>query len=134
VSAPLTRDYTVTFPGIAATASDTYVITAAEFAGELAAAYLTADSNITGAASPASRTYTIVNKGQDGNGTTVMATLALVSGVNPTDFNEEAFTLSAVEGATEFVQGDVIAVASTAVGGTGLADPGGAVRVTLSRT
>ena len=133
MSAPLTREYTEVVPALTILASDTYTIAEAPFDGELTAASYIPDSNITGADSPASRTYTIVNKGADGNGTTVMATLAMTLGVNATDFNESDMTLSAVEGAVEFVEGDIIAFASTAVGGTGLVDPGGTVKITLSR-
>lgn len=133
-AAPLDRKFQTNFPALGATATDSYVICEAPFAGELTEASLIPDTNITGAASPASRTYTIVNKGLDGNGTTVMATLALVSGVNPLDFDETAFTLSVVAGAVECVEGDIIAVTSAAVGGTGLADPGGAVSIVLSRS
>lgn len=74
------------------------------------------------------RTLTVVNKGQDGNGTTVVGTLAFTTGVNATDFNESAFTLSAVAGAKDVAAGDVLAYVSTH-GGTGVADPGGKVTV-----
>jgi hypothetical protein len=105
----------------------------APYDGEVSAASYTPEANITGAASPASRTLSIINKGADGNGTTVVASLELLSGVNLTDFNETALTLSAVEGATEVAAGDVLAFTSAPVGGTGLVDPGGLVQVTISR-
>ena len=58
---------------------------------------------------------------------------AVVNGVNPTDFNEQAMTLSAVANARDVVAGDIIAFVSTHVGSTGLADPGGLVKLELSR-
>ena len=105
----------------------------APFAGEVTAVSYTPEANITGDDTE-SRTITIVNKGQDGNGTTVMATLAFTTGVNATDFNESAATLSAVADATDVAAGDILAAVSTHVGSTGLADPGGLVQVSVSRS
>lgn len=96
--------------------------------GKITGASYTPEANITGNSTD-SRTMTLVNKGQDGNGATVMGTLAFTTGVNATDFNESAFTLSEVEGAVNFAAGDIIAAVSTHVGSTGLADPGGLVQI-----
>lgn len=105
----------------------------APFAGEVTAISYTPEANITGD-NTESRTLTIVNKGSDGNGTTVVGTLAYTTGVNATDFNEDAFTLSAVADATDVAAGDILAAVSTHVGSTGLADPGGLVQVSISRS
>lgn len=102
-------------------------------AGVVSAATYTPTADITGAASPASRTLTLINKGQDGNGTTVLGTLAFLGGVNGLDFDEKAFTLSVVAGALVVAAGDVISVSSAPVGGTGLVDPGGRIQVEISR-
>lgn len=88
---------------------------------------------VTGAASPASRTISVVNKGQSGVGTTVVASLALLSGVNLVAFDEKDITLSVVANATTVVEGDVLAVLSTPVGGTGLVDPGGTITIDIGR-
>jgi hypothetical protein len=79
------------------------------------------------------RTLTIVNKGQSGAGSTVMATLAFTTGVNGVAFDEKAFTLSGTAANLNVVSGDVLAVVSTHTG-TGIADPGGRVEVQLSRS
>lgn len=104
----------------------------AQEAGILTSASYAPIANITGAASPASRTLTIVNKGQDGNGAVVMATLALLGGVNPLDFDEMQFTLGSAANRA-VAAGDVIACNSAPVGGTGLVDPGGRIQIELSR-
>ena len=132
-SAPLNRTLQTTIPATAAAADYDQSLGEAPFAGTVSAASYTPEANITGNTTE-TRTLTIVNKGADGNGTTVVATLAYTTGVNATDFNEQAFTLSAVEGATAAVEGDIIAVASTHGGSTGLADPGGLVQVELTRS
>lgn len=103
-------------------------------AGTLTAASYTPQANITGAASPASRTIEIINKGLDGNGAVVMATLAFLGGINGLDFDEIAFTLSVVAGATTAAVGDQIVANSIPVGGTGLADPGGRIRLNFDRS
>lgn len=132
-SAPLVRTIEANIPATAAASTADQIVGEAPFAGTVTGVSYTPEADITGAASPASRTFTLVNKGQDGSGTTVVATLAMLSGVNASDFDERALTLSEVEGATTVAAGDVLAFVSTAVGGTGLADPGGRVQVTVSR-
>ena len=131
--APLVRKFETTLPATAAASDYDQALGEAPFACTLTAASFTPEANITGNTTE-TRTLTIVNKGSDGNGTTVMATLAYTTGVNATDFNEQAFTLSAVDGATTAAEGDIIAVASTHGGSTGLADPGGLVQVELTRS
>lgn len=131
-TAPFSREIEARVEAVAAGSDLSSVIAEADFTGALTAATFTPKANITGN-STESRTYTVVNKGQDGNGTTVMATLAMTTGVNATDFNEDAMTLSAVANARDVVDGDVIAFVSTHVGATGLADPGGLVKLTFGR-
>lgn len=132
-TSPRTETFTVVLPATAAGSDFEAAICKAPFAGELTAAAYLADTAITGANTD-SRTIQIINKALDGNGTTVMASLALLSGTNAADFDETALTLSEVEDATVVAAGDVIAAKSLHVGGTGLADPGGTVLITLSRT
>lgn len=91
------------------------------------------EATITGAASPASRTLTLVNRGQTGVGTTVLATLALLGGVVAAVDDEIAFTLTAVAADLLITKGDELIVTSAPVGGTGLVDPGGMVTVVLTR-
>ena len=131
-SHPLNRTLQTTIPATAAASDSDQTLGEAPFAGTVTAASFTPEANITGNTTE-TRTLTIVNKGSDGNGTTVMATLAFTTGVNATDFNEQAFTLSAVDGATDVAEGDILAFVSTHGGSTGLADPGGLVAVEISR-
>lgn len=86
---------------------------------------------ITGAATN-NRTISVVNHGQAGAGTTVMATLTYNSGTNSAAFDENTIPLSGVTGATAFLTGDILEVKSV-FNGTGIADPGGTVFVEVSR-
>lgn len=122
----------LTVPATAAGSDADAVVTEMGFAGKLTAASFTPEANITGNTTE-TRTLTIVNKGSDGNGTTVMATLAFITGVNATDFNESAFTVSATAADLVFAAGDIIAAVSTHGGSTGLADPGGLVKLEYKR-
>lgn len=131
-TAPLVTRVQATLPALTASTTGDQTVARAPWAGTLTGASFTPEANITGN-STNSRTLTVVNKGQDGNGTTVMATLAYATGTDSTDFNETAFTLSAVEDATDFASGDILAVAE-AVAGTGLANPGGMVQLELTRS
>ena len=132
MSAPSQNVVSGDVPAAAAGADDTTNLGTAPFAGTVSAVSYVADAAITGAATD-SRTVSLVNKGQAGAGTTVVATLALVEGVNAAAADETAITLSVVANATKVVAGDVLQWTSTHVGSTGLADPGGLVRVTLTR-
>lgn len=132
-TAPLARTLEASAEALGATADGTVVVGEAPFAGNVTGVVYVPEADITGAASPASRTFSLVNKGQDGNGTTVVATLAMVGAVNAADFDERAITLSVVADATDVAAGDVLAWTSTHVGATGLADPGGLVKVTVER-
>jgi hypothetical protein len=123
---------TADVPAVAQAATSSVAILEMPFAGTVTAVSYTPIANITGD-STNSRTCTLVNKGTDGNGTTVVATLAYTTGVNATDFNEDALTLSAVEGATTVAEGAILAWVSTHVA-SGLADPGGLVQIDVSRT
>lgn len=119
-----------TVPAVAAAATADQVVGETQ-AGRVTAATYTPEAAITGAASPASRTFTLVNKGQAGDGTTTVATLAMVEGVDAAAFDETALTLSSTEADRAVAAGDILVWVSTAVGGTGLADPGGSVQVTV---
>ena len=105
----------------------------APFTGKVAGVSYTPVASVTGAASPASRTLSVINHGQAGAGTTVVASLALVAGVNLVGFDEKALTLSATASDLQVVQGDILEFRSAAVGGTGLVDPGGTVEITFER-
>jgi hypothetical protein len=121
---------TVAAVTIAATADQ--VVGEVHKAGAVSSATYTPEAAITGAASPNSRTFTLVNKGSAGVGTTVIGTLAMTSGVNAVAFDEIALTLSATASDRVVAADDVLLWVSTAVtGGGGLVDPGGQVRVEI---
>lgn len=79
-----------------------------------------------------SRTLTLYNRGTDGLGTTVVAQLALTSGVNLTDNVAKVITLSATPANLEIPANAVLEWESLAVG-TGIADPGGLVEIQFAR-
>lgn len=131
--APLIQTMRATVPSVAAASDADQTVGEVPFAGTVTAVSYTPEANITGA-NTETRTYTLVNKGADGNGTTVVATRAMVSTVNATDFHEDALTLSVVALATTVAAGDILAFVSTHSGSTGLADPGGLVQVEITRS
>lgn len=131
-SAPLVRKLEATVPAVAAASDADQTIGEAPFAGTVTGATFVPEAAITGNTTE-TRTLTIVNKGAAGAGTTVVGTLAYTTGVNGVAFDEQAFTLSAVAGATTVAAGDILAFASTHGGSTGLADPGGKVQVEITR-
>jgi hypothetical protein len=73
-----------------------------------------------------SRTYSLVNRGTSGAGSTVIATLALTSGVDLTKYAAKTITITAANAAVNV--GDVLDWVSEHAG-TGLPDPGGLVVV-----
>lgn len=77
------------------------------------------------------RSVSLVNKGQAGAGTTIVATLQFNSGVNTTASDEKVITLSSTAADLVVAAGDVLQWQSTAVN-TGIADPGGLVNVTIA--
>ena len=103
----------------------------APFAGTVSAVTFTPDAAITGATAT-KRTMTLENRGQDGSGTTVIATLDFITGVNGVKHDESAFTLSVVANALNVVQGDILAL-KEAVTSSGTVNPGGRLEITISR-
>lgn len=80
-----------------------------------------------------SRTLNLYNRGTDGTGTTLVATLALTAGVNLTDNDAKTIALSGTAANLLLTAGQVLEWESLHVG-TGIADPGGLVRVMTRRT
>jgi hypothetical protein len=79
------------------------------------------------------RSVSLVNKGQSGAGNTIVATIQYNSGVNAAASDENTVTLSGTPANLTVAAGDILQWQSTAVG-TGIADPGGLVCVTISAT
>lgn len=129
-TAPLRRTIQATIPALGAAVAGDQTIGEAPFAGSVSAVWFTPEADIVGHATN-NRTLTLVNKGADGNGATVVATLAFLAGVNASDFDEIAFTLG-VPANLVVAEGDIFAVVE-AVGASGLANPGGLIQVTVDR-
>lgn len=130
--APLVKQVQVEIEPVTILATNTSIVRAPQ-SGVVTGVRYAAQAAVTGAASPASRTISVINKGQAGAGSTVVASLALLGGVNLVAFDEKDITLSVVADATTVVEGDVLAVVSAPVGGTGLVDPGGTITIDIGR-
>lgn len=133
MSAPLVRPIEADVPAVSTAGnSDDTVLAHAPFSGTVTAVEYVPEAAITGAATN-NRTVSLVNKGQAGSGTTVVATLNFASGVNAVANDQKTIPLSATAADLVVAEGDVLQWRSVAVG-TGIADPGGLVKVTVSRT
>lgn len=132
MSAPLVRVIEESVPAAAAAVSDDTLLAQSPYAGTVTAVQYVPEAAITGAATN-NRTVSLVNKGQAGSGTTVVATLTFASGTNATANNEVSLTLAAAEADRVVAEGDTLQWRSIA-NGTGLADPGGIARVSVSRS
>lgn len=131
-TSPLQRVIEVTVPAAAAGVAQDQVIGPVPFSGAVSLVEFIPEADVTGAATNY-RTFRVVNKGQDGNGTTLVASLPFSSGaVTATDFDAKAITLSGTPANLTVVAGDVLAWDET-IAGTGLATPGGKIRVTIDR-
>jgi hypothetical protein len=131
--APFVRTERRTAGPVATAGNDLNTIAAtAPFDGSVSAVAYTPLTTITGAATN-NRTISLVNKGAAGSGTTVVATLSFGSGTNATGAVARAVTLSSTAADLVVAAGDVLQWQSTHVG-TGIADPGGLVSVSFTRT
>lgn len=98
--------------------------------GTVTAVTYTPPTAITGA-NTNTRSVSLVNKGQNGAGNTVVATLQFNSGTDAAASVPRTVTLSGTPANLNVSSGDVLQWQSTAVG-TGITDPGGLVTVGLS--
>lgn len=108
---------------------NTNVMVAAR-ASTVAAVTYTPLSTITGAATN-NRTVNLVNLGQAGSGTTVVATLNFGNGTNATGGVPKTIPLSGTAANLVLAAGDVLQWQSVHVG-TGIADPGGLVSISTT--
>lgn len=131
MSAPLTRVVERNVPAAATAVSDDTVLGQAEFDATVARVEYIPEAAITGA-NTNTRNVELRNGGQAGSGTTTVANLQFNAGVNAAANDERVITLSGTAANLNLAAGDTLVWRSLAVG-TGLADPGGLVRVTLSR-
>lgn len=105
----------------------------APFAGRITSARIIPEAAVTGNATNF-RNFRIVNKGQTGAGTTLMASFA--TNATPANdlvaYDEKAAALSGTEANTLVAAGDILQVDET-VGGSGVAHGGYRVEVTLEK-
>ena len=128
--APLIKHLDNEVPAAAAATAQDNVVGRSPFSGAVTGVTFTPEAAITGAATNF-RTYRLVNRGQNGSGTTVVASLAFDgAGVTAAVHDERTIPLTAN---TTVAEGDIL-VFDEVVAGTGLASPGGFVTVTVSRT
>lgn len=132
-STPLVRNYKATVAAVAAASDKEANVVDVEFAGTVTSVTYVPDTVLTGA-NTETRTIVLVNKGQSGAGTTIVATKAFVSGVNAAADDETAITLSGTAANLVVAAGDILAWQSTHSGSTGLADPGGMAIVGITRS
>lgn len=131
--APIVKVFHAVVPARAATVDGTIAMLRVPFAATIVAITYLAVAAITGANTD-TRTLTAINKLQAGVGTTSLGALAFILGVDAVANKEKAFTLSATAGDLVCAEGDILALQSAHAGGSGLADPGGVIVVTLART
>ena len=133
MSAPLVRVIEANVPAVpTAGNSDDTVLGQAPFSGTVTDVEYVAETAITGAATN-NRTVSLVNKGQAGSGSTTVASLTFASGTNAAANDDTTVTLSGTAANLTVVEGDTLQWRSVA-NGTGIADPGGVVRITVSRS
>lgn len=131
VTSPVTRTSTTQVAAVAQGSTATTPVARAPFAGVVSSVAAILSAALTGA-NTNTRKLSLINKKQDGSGSTVVATLQFNSGTNAVAFDETALTLSGTAANLNVAAGDVLALESAAVG-TGIADPGGLVAITINR-
>lgn len=133
MSAPLVRHIEQDVPAVTTAGnSDDTVLGTVPFAGTITEVKYIPESAVTGAATN-NRTVSLVNKGQAGSGTATVASLTFSNGTNAAANDDTTVTLSGTAANLVVAEGDTLQWRSVAVG-TGIADPGGVVRVTISRS
>lgn len=130
-TAPLVNTIGEDTPEVVLGADDAKVIGVAPFAGTVTGVTYIPKSAITGADTN-TRKVEVYNR-KTGSGTTLVAGIQYNAGVNAAADTENAVTLSATPANLVVAEGDVLEFVSTHIG-TGLADPGGHVIVTVSRS
>ena len=131
-SAPHTTQLDADHEAVATAATRVDPVGRVPYAGTVSGVTFTPNADLTGA-NTNTRLLEIINKGLDGNGTTVVASLQFNAGTSALDFDETTVTLSGTPANLVVAEGAVLSLRSAAVG-TGLADPGGTVRVEITRS
>lgn len=132
-AAPHATTTTTVVASVGAAADLTSPVAVAPYPGVVSAVVYIPTSVLTGADTN-SRTCTLYNRGQSGAGSTVAASKAFTAGQNAPANDDTNIPLSGTAGNLVVAAGDVLDWESLHIGGTGLADPGGLVRITINRT
>lgn len=128
--APIVAKLQMTVPGQGtAGTDDAWNIGRAPFPCTVTAVTYVPEATITGHATN-NRTFSLINKAQDGSGTTSVA--AKTSTADLTGDDENTITLSGTAANLILAEGDILEWDSNA-NASGVADPGGLVVVTISR-
>lgn len=130
-AAPVSLFPSAALPAVAQATDSDVAVFVAPFDCTVTAVTYTPNATITGA-NTNTRALRLRNKGLTGAGSTVVAELQFDSGVNATAYDEKAIPLSGTPANLSLAAGDVLALFSDSVG-TGLADPGGLLRVSVAR-
>ncbi len=131
-TSPLIKPLTVQVDAAAITADTSTVIGEAPFAGTVSRAAYVPAAAMTGATTQ-NRTITVTNRTTAGLGTTAVAALTFISGVNGVADDAKELTLSVTAANLVVAQGDVLTFDSVH-NGTGIVDPGGSVIVEITRS
>jgi len=118
-------------PAYAQAAEGTVPIARAPFDCTVVSVNFIANAALTGA-NTNSRTLSLINKGTDGSGSTVVASKAFTSGVNAVAFDETVITNTVTTADLDVDDGEVLALLSDAIA-SGLADPGGLIVIKIQR-
>lgn len=131
---PITERFSATVPAAGAAAAQDQTVAESHVAGTVSAVSFTPEAAVTAHASNY-RTYRLVNKGQAGAGTTVIASFATDTVVTDdlVAFDEKSITLSATAADLVVAVGDILAWDET-YAASGVASPGGRVEVEITRS
>lgn len=131
---PMNRTYEVTVQPVSTAGNDLRTIIGRAVENETVTGVYYIPVSTQAGANTNTRTLNLYNRNAtDGTGTTLVATLALTSGVDLTDNVAKTITLSATAANLLLTAGQVLEWESLHVS-SGIADPGGKVIVTTTRT
>lgn len=133
-TAPLTTTIQATVPAATIAATQDQVIGEAPFAGTVTSVKIVPEAALTANATNY-RTFRVINKGQAGAGTTVVATFATdtVTTDDLAAFDEKVIPLSATAADLVVAAGDVLAADET-VAASGIAHSGYRIIVEITRS
>jgi hypothetical protein len=134
MAAPITERFQATIPAASAAVAQDQVVAESHVAGKVTAVSFTPEANITAHATNY-RTFRLLNKGQSGAGSTVIASFATdtVTTDDLTAFDEKQLTLSSTAADLVVAVGDILAWDET-VAASGVATSGGRVEIEIART